>query len=601
MSKVYKKYGATADGYRGQRAILSERVIEGLEQLNFTDSVLQLNPDSPKTVYLTDSNMVSGGSIILPNAQNLWNNWQVSIINESSADCSVYYYTSDLSQLNLFKEVTAGNMVTCILLNDSTEQGNWTTLRTTERATVDNLNKYTSNVLEELVIDYTKLKQDVTSIDISLGNVLKGTSLKSTYIKLLESFTGSTTLKVSIGIPSNHTKFSQEYDLMTTVSDSNFTKDLFDEILSTTNDTEIFAYFTGTGLDSLTAGSVQLIVEKAKEIDPTILKNPIIQTQIPIGIIMNYAFTDVNNKAPSGYWRLDGSILPNAASAAPQFVQKLVETNDILTGEKLIVGSDEWNSIYNTYGSCGKFTWVGSGLRFPAINCFIQGLSTLEQLSALTPAGLPNITGNFNQLRGASAYGAFEMQSAAYQGSWEHAVNRSYDQKVNFDASRSSSVYGKSNTVTPLNIKYPYIISVYNKIQLSSELILDEIIEDSINKANISLDNLNTVGKNFIGNVCMPDYENQILITGVPLTQWTKVLKNSFVCVWAADPNAENFWVLVSPDASENNYVVGRRYDDFTANTQETSFTFFVPAGWYFLCSAESGYSGRIYPLKGAI
>ena len=39
---------------------------------------------------------------------------------------------------------------------------------------------------------------------------------------------------------SNESKFSQEYDLTTAVSDSNFTKDLFDEIISTDEDTEIF-------------------------------------------------------------------------------------------------------------------------------------------------------------------------------------------------------------------------------------------------------------------------------------------------------------------------------------------------------------------------
>lgn len=562
MSKIYKKYGVTTDGYRGKRSILEERVIEGLEAAIFTDQLLQLTPESTKTIYLNSNNMSTGSYIVLPNAKDLWPNWQVAIINESTITCPIYYYTSDYTQLSLFKEVTGGNMTTCILLDDTTEEGTWTTLRTVDQSSVDLLDRYTSDVYENFEFTWNQLQQDVTSLEISLGVLSAGYSLKSTYIKLVESFTGATSLKVSIGIPSNHTKFSQEYDLTTAVSDSNFTKDLFDEIVSTDEDTEIFAYFTGSGFNNLTAGSVKIIVEKAKLIDPTILKNPIVQTQMPIGVIMNYAFTDL----PEGYWRLDGSVLPNAASAVPQFVKKLNTINNQMTGQKLIVGIDEWNQTFTAYGACGKFAWQGTGLKFPAINCFIQGLSDLTQLSKLTEAGLPNITGTAR----IGGVGSYPIYINPVSGSFYATQSTNYMTRgentgpgptgLGIDASRSSSVYGKSNTVTPLNIKYPYIISVYNKIQNASTLILDEIIEASVNKANISLDNLNQDGIDYINSLaytqsisnCAPNmgtgvgfssgtvmpYNALVVVSGSYGGYGTGYLYVNGICVWA-DPNNE--------------------------------------------------------------
>ena len=493
MSKVYKKYGVTTDGYRGKRSILKERVIEGLEEATFTDHLLQLTPESTKTIYLNSNNMSVGSYIVLPNAKDLWLNWQVVIINESAITCPIYYYTSDYTQLSLFKEVTGGNMTTCILLDDSTEEGTWTTLRTVEQSSVDLLNKYTSDVFEELEVTWNELKQDTTSLQFVLGSVLAGTAVKSVYIKTTEQFTGMTTLNISVGTSDNATRFSPAYDLTTPVADNNFTKDEFDEILSTTNDTTLYATFTGTGLNNLTAGSVKIVVEKAKLIDPTVLKNPIVQTQIPMGVIMNYAFTDL----PEGYWRLDGSLLPNAAAAIPQFVKKLNTINNQMTGQKLIVGIDEWNQIFATYGACGKFAWQGTSLKFPAINCFIQGLSDLTQLSKLTEAGLPNHThgplyvgGSNNDNGDPGQYVLTDPRD--YNGI---QTNPGYTGGV-----REGGIWGKSDTVTPLNIKYPYIISVYNKIQNASAINLDEIIEASVNKANIDLDNLSITGTNYLTN-----------------------------------------------------------------------------------------------------
>ena len=549
MSKVYKKYGVTTGGYRGERSILKERVIEGLEEVSFSNQVLQLEPTSPQTIYLTSNNMAEGNYILLPKAADLWPNWQVAIINESSYTCKIYYYTEDYTQLNLFKEVTGQNMVTCILLDDRTEEGTWTTLRTVEQSSVDLLDRYTTTVLDPIEITWNELAQSDSDesdehikIQVSLGTILAGTAVRSIYLKTTEQFefeeeSGlAPSISVTVGTDTDETHFLGSYTLTTAVADNNFSKDIFDEILSTNEDKEIYAYFSGAYFDLLKAGKLQIVVEKAKLIDPTILKNPIVQTQIPIGVIMNYTFPDL----PEGYWRLDGSILPNAATAIPQFVKKLNSMNNQQPSTaKLLVGIDEWNSIKATYGSCSKFAWVGSGLKFPEINCFVQGLNSMNQLGQMTQAGLPNITGRIHLTQEWETFGVVDPSGAFYlEARGGNGVDGSHGsfELVGFDASRCSSVFGKSDTVQPTSVKYPYIISVYNKIQNASILNLEEIIEASVNKANISLNNLDADGISYIKQIS----ESSMGIDatrGVSLPSGTVLTNNGWVVCSFTDGN----------------------------------------------------------------
>lgn len=489
MVQEYKKIGVTTDGYRGERAILKERVIEGLEKSQFTDASLQLDVNSPQTIYLTNNNFAEGYYILLPDATTLWENWQVRIINDSSHDCNVYYYTSNLGQLNLFKEVTAGNMLTCILLDNaqgSDQTGTWTNLRTTESSSADRLYRYTSDTLDTLDITWNELLQETTQVSISLGTLLAGTSLKSIYVKTTEAFDGVNTLTLDIGTEDDPDYFISGYDLKASVTDNNFTKDLFEEILSTSSPTTIYATITGSSnLTDLIAGSVSITLEKPKLIDPTVLKNPIVQTQVPIGVIMSYCFNDI----PEGYWRLDGTMIPNAASAIPEFVQKLILVNNSLSGEKLIVSETVWNQLNNTYGSCGKFCWVGGNLKFPKINNFIQGLTDLTKLGLLTPAGLPDHAHLYTQPYSWSEAGYSARHLTEYRNAWTGL------------ASASNAIYGRSNTVQPESIRYPYIISIYNKIQNAATLDLDEIIQDSVYKANVNLNNITDIDSSFIAKL----------------------------------------------------------------------------------------------------
>ena len=604
MVKEYKRYGVTTDGYRGERSILKERVIQGFEEGGFTDAVLLLNENSPHTIYLTNSNTADGYYIVLPKANNLWENWQVAVINNSSYDVPIYYYTNDLSNLSLFKTCTMGNMVTCILVDSTSEAGTWTTLRTAEQTSIDQLSQYTSNVFATTQVSFPELYQEQTSVIISLGAIMVGTPVRSVYIKTIEQFTGVNNLTVSVGTASNPTKFIDSYSLTNTVEDNNFTKDYFEEILSNTNAVEIFATFTGdTNLSNLTAGTVNIVVEKAKLIDPTNLVNPIVQTQLPIGVIMNYAFNDV----PEGYWRLDGTIVPNAASAIPQFVEKLNEVNNSLTGEKLIVTETVWQNTNNTYGSVGKFAWVGSGLRFPKIANFIQGVgNNLADLSKLIPAGLPTIShyhviGNYNYgsnngwftTNNAGRYaqmptggGTVGWNGSGNGGSYSAAGAVTGNQTSSLNVigqSKVDGLFGKSSTVQPQSIKFPYIISIYNKIQNAASIDLENLLEDSVYKANTNLDNLTDEGIVYLDN----------RIVNIGRTKFAA--KPNYNSVLSYSNNTDynlnyDVWLFINTqlyNARGYIWINGIQYELAGYDNDDghgSSCVFFIPAGTTFRC-----------------
>ena len=99
----------------------------------------------------------------------------------------------------------------------------------------------------------------------------------------------------------------------------------------------------------------------------------------------------------------------------------------------------------------GGGTWesIGSGR-------VLQGADETHAAGSTIEAGLPNITGGFNpwgegtatkEIR--EAEGAFQREASNQYG-WGTVNGRDQDNAyMTFDASRCSSVYGKSNTVQP--------------------------------------------------------------------------------------------------------------------------------------------------------
>lgn len=89
---------------------------------------------------------------------------------------------------------------------------------------------------------------------------------------------------------------------------------------------------------------------------------------------------------------------------------------------------------------------------------FIEG--TESSVGQTLDAGLPNITGNLDQMvtdSGGKFSGAFYSKGKPRTRGWASA---DYDElrNIGFDANRSNSIYGKSNTVQPPAVKMLLII-----------------------------------------------------------------------------------------------------------------------------------------------
>ena len=123
----------------------------------------------------------------------------------------------------------------------------------------------------------------------------------------------------------------------------------------------------------------------------------------------------------------------------------------------------------------GSFTIPDLGGEF--LRSWVMGQMDDEDrnIGSLQNAGLPNITGTFNGVKYNSISGAFSQSNTSYQlcGDDEHIRIT----KISFNASKSSSVYGNSDTVTPQNISVHVLIKAYNGSILPADVGMGTIAE----------------------------------------------------------------------------------------------------------------------------
>mgnify|MGYP001348637023 CR=1 FL=1 len=110
----------------------------------------------------------------------------------------------------------------------------------------------------------------------------------------------------------------------------------------------------------------------------------------------------------------------------------------------------DYNKLFEVIG-----TTYGSGdgtntFNVPNLNQKFPEMDTTKTLGANVSAGLPNITGNFSAYNGAgidTANGSFYLSNTQHINYAGRSERDTY--LCNFDASRSSSIYGNSTTVQP--------------------------------------------------------------------------------------------------------------------------------------------------------
>ena len=195
----------------------------------------------------------------------------------------------------------------------------------------------------------------------------------------------------------------------------------------------------------------------------------------------------------AGLHLLDGALIQGSGIYS-DFVNYIAGLYDDTDTPNYFTDENTWQQSITDYGVCGKFVYdsVNNSVRLPKITGIIEGTTDLTALCDLVEAGLPNITGQF-ALKGTE--GSSSVSGAFYAGSKTGSYGGGHvdDQKpplMYFNASRSNSIYGSSNTVQPQTIKVLYYIVIGTSAKTDIQVDIDNITTDLNGKADTDLLNV---------------------------------------------------------------------------------------------------------------
>ena len=150
---------------------------------------------------------------------------------------------------------------------------------------------------------------------------------------------------------------------------------------------------------------------------------------------------------------------------------------------------DSWFNTFGTAWFYGVDT-ANERIFLPRNNWFEQMATSTSDVGKSVEAGLPNITA-YAKSFGDGASGFSTNMSGAF---WAPTVNQlghvkgtnKYDScgEINFDASRSNSTYGKSNTVQPNAVKKLLYICVGNQVQDLSTIDIVTQVDNGVKEIN---------------------------------------------------------------------------------------------------------------------
>lgn len=167
-------------------------------------------------------------------------------------------------------------------------------------------------------------------------------------------------------------------------------------------------------------------------------------------------YFSITSHMPEGVLPLNGSEVSRVTYSDLYDYVLSIHNELVASGKKFIVSEEEWQNIsienngyvpYYSYGAAdGMF-------RLPRMSGYLKATGELDEAGNYVAEGLPNITGKINAVYegegdNKKAVGAFYVTS---EGSANEAPGNpgSGNATWNLDASRSSSIYGNSEHVTP--------------------------------------------------------------------------------------------------------------------------------------------------------
>lgn len=189
---------------------------------------------------------------------------------------------------------------------------------------------------------------------------------------------------------------------------------------------------------------------------------------MPLGTLMPYTGKDV----PAGTLRADGTTYTDMRSSFPEFYEWVANSG-------LTVPIADYALVEGSCGYYGLDANTGT-VRMPTLAAGVFGTTVAGKYGQAMQAGLPNISGQFSQNRfgasGVNATGPFSAVTHRNAGgpAGDSSVS---DIGLTFDASKANPIYGRSDTVTPSHVKYPWVIVVYNAAVPPSVAQAGEFIE----------------------------------------------------------------------------------------------------------------------------
>lgn len=190
--------------------------------------------------------------------------------------------------------------------------------------------------------------------------------------------------------------------------------------------------------------------------------------------------------------------------------------NNWLVGKKLNTCTyTEYQQDIATYGKCAKFgvDTINGKFKVPTIpdGTHIQQAMTDGELGKSYNAGLPNITGTSNGYCTAGSSAGTDVSGCIYNITYETPQgannNNDWSAKFGIDASRSSPIYGNSDTVQTEAVSLRYFVVVATGSIKQSEMDWSAWASSLQGKANVDMDNLSTTGKAEIAELSAPSYE----------------------------------------------------------------------------------------------
>ena len=216
------------------------------------------------------------------------------------------------------------------------------------------------------------------------------------------------------------------------------------------------------------------------------------------GSVIN--FTGQSGKNIGEVYYSQSSLASDNAGALPLFTGETIASADTIYPDfyawvnshtELQTTAEEYETALTTYGECAKYVVSDGSLRLPKLTNYIKMANAAEGITQ-SEAGLPNIEGGFIIRGGYVSYARGAIKQSSNANSQDNTGNGNVGNDGEIDASLSSEVYGKSDTVTPAHTTlYPWVFA-YNATVPASTAQAAEFQEGLSGKADTNLSNIPT-------------------------------------------------------------------------------------------------------------